>query len=72
MFPKIIGLVGVILMAGCGSVLGRHMGLVGFDQVFVAGFAVGIVLLGQVPAVALSKRVVALEEKLARGGAKDV
>lgn len=72
MSPQILSIVGVILMAGCGAVIGKHMGLVGFDQVFVAGFAVGIVLLGRVPAVALRKRVVALEEQLARGEAKDV
>ena len=41
------------------------MGLVGFDQVYVAGFALGVVLLGQVSAIHLRKRIVALEEQLA-------
>lgn len=72
MSPQILSIIGVILMAGCGSVLGRHIGLVGFDQVYVAGFAVGIVLLGQAPAIALRKRIAALEEQLARGPTKDV
>jgi hypothetical protein len=72
MNSQFLGIVGVFLMAGCGSLIGRHMGLVGFDQVYVAGFAVGIVFLGQVPAIALRKRVIALEEQLARREIKDV
>jgi hypothetical protein len=72
MSPQNLSIIGVILMAGCGSVLGRHVGFVGFEQVYVAGFAVGVVLLGQVPAIALRKRIVALEEQLARSPTKDV
>lgn len=41
------------------------MGLLGLEQAYVAGFAVGIVLLGQVPAIALRKRIVSLETQLA-------
>lgn len=72
MSPQILSIIGVILMAGCGSVLGRHMGLVGFEQVYVAGFAVGIILIGQTPVIALRKRIVALEEQLACSATKDV
>ena len=70
MSSQILSIVGIILMAGSGAVIGRHLGLVGFDQLFVVGFAVGVVLLGQVPAVALRKRVVALEELLGRVDSK--
>jgi len=59
---------GVLLMVGCGSVLGRHLGLAGLETFFVVGFAVGIVLLSQAPAVALAKRLAALEERLSRKG----
>lgn len=62
---------GVLLMVGCGSVLGRQMGLAGLETFFVVGFAIGIVLLGQVPAVALAKRVAALEKELSRKGSDD-
>ena len=62
---------GVLLMVGCGSVLGRHLGLAGLETFLVVGFAVGIVLLSQAPAVALAKRLAALEERLSRKGTND-
>ena len=62
---------GVVLMVGCGSVLGRHLGFAGFETLFLVGFAVGIILLSQVPAVALAKRLAAAEEKLSRVGIKE-
>jgi len=55
---------GVLLMAGCGSALGRHMGLAGFESALVAGFAVGIVLVSQIPTAILRKRVEELEKQL--------
>lgn len=72
MSPQILIIIGTILMAGCGSVLGRHIGLVGLEQLYVAGFAIGIILLGQVPAIALRKRIILLEEQLSRSTRKDV
>jgi len=71
MSPSFPSIVGVLLMAGCGSALGRHMGLTGFDQVLVAGFAMGIFLLAQTPAIVLRKRVVALEALLADRAVKE-
>lgn len=47
------------------------MGLTGFDQVLVAGFAIGIFLLAQTPAIVLRKRVVALEALLADRAVKE-
>ena len=62
---------GVLLMVGCGSVLGRHLGLAGIETFFVVGFAIGTILLSQAPAVALAKRLAALEEKLSGRGTND-
>lgn len=64
MSPHIQSVIGVLLMAACGSVLGRHIGLVGFDQIYVAGLALGVVFLGQLFAVLRCNRIIALEEKL--------
>jgi hypothetical protein len=55
---------GVILMVSCGSVLARHLGLAGLETFFVVGFAIGILILSQLPALALAKRLATLEEKL--------
>lgn len=71
MSPQILTVVGVLLMAGCGSAIGVRIGLVDFETALVAGFAVGILLLGQGPALALRKRLVALEEQIAHGAPKD-
>ncbi len=65
MSPQITSVIGVILMAFCGSAIGRHMGLVGLDQIYIAGFALGIVIFGQVSSISLHKRIAALGEKLA-------
>jgi hypothetical protein len=65
MSPQIQSVIGILLMAGCGSFIGRHIGLVGFDQIYGAGFALGVVLLSQLSAVLLRKRIIALEEQLA-------
>jgi hypothetical protein len=62
---------GILLMVGCGSVLGRHLGFSGLETFFVVGFPIGIILLSQVPAVALAKRLAALEESLSRKGSND-
>jgi uncharacterized protein YceK len=62
---------GAFLMAGCGSVLARKMGLEGIEIAWVAGFAVGVVMLGQYPAIALRKRVEILEALIARTPAKN-
>ncbi len=45
MSPRFLNLLGIILMAGCGSALARHMGLVGIEAARVAGFAIGIMLI---------------------------
>lgn len=66
MSPQFATVIGAILMAGCGSALGRHMGLVDLESILMAGFALGVVMLGQVPALTLRQRVVALEAQLAR------
>ena len=68
MSPYLLTTLGVLLMVGCGSVLGRHLGLAGLETFFVVGFAVGIILLSQVPAVAIAKRLAALERKLSGNG----
>jgi hypothetical protein len=56
--------VGVILMAGCGTFIAHRLALDGWSIIYVAGFAVGIALLGQAPAVELRSRLAALESKL--------
>ena len=57
--------VGVILMAGCGSAIAMHLGFNGLQSALVAGFALGIAMLGQAPAIALRSRVAQLEARLA-------
>jgi hypothetical protein len=56
---------GVTLMTLCGLVLGRQMGLEGGQQIFVAGFALSIVLICQVPVLQLHRRISELEQRLA-------
>ena len=56
---------GALLMAFCGSAIGNKIGYVGIEQAYLAGFAVGVVLLGQLPAALLRKRITDLEVKLA-------
>ena len=68
---KALTAIGLVLMAFCGSALGRKIGLADFDSVLIAGFAIGVVILGQAPAVALRERVAVLEKQLGRGTGKD-
>ena len=56
---------GALLMAFCGSAIGNKIGQEGIEQAYLAGFAVGVVLLGQLPAAVLRKRITDLEVKLA-------
>jgi hypothetical protein len=42
------------------------LGLAGLETFFVVGFAAGIVLVSQIPTVALAKRVAALEKGSSR------
>jgi hypothetical protein len=65
MNSQIMIVVGVALMSICGVVLGRQMGLDGGQQVFVAGFAVSIILICQVPVLQLHRRITDLEQRLA-------
>ncbi len=64
MNDKSLVIIGVVLTATCGSIIGRKIGYEGFDQAFVAGFAIGIALLGQIRAITLRKRIVDLEAKV--------
>jgi len=68
MHSDIRTLLGAALMAGCGAAISTHFG---FDTVLgalLAGFAVGIVLIGQAPVRALQKRVAQLEAQLTTPG----
>jgi hypothetical protein len=56
-------LLGVFLTAFCGSELGVWVGLHGFDQWPIIGFALGVLLLSQVSVWTLHARVQALEGK---------
>ncbi len=58
-------IIGTILMAGCGSAISTYFGFTALQTALLAGFAVGIVLLGQVPSLALRARVAQLEARLA-------
>jgi hypothetical protein len=58
-------IVGVLLMAGCGSAIATHLGFNGLQSALIAGFALGIAILGQAPAIALRSRVAQLEDRLA-------
>jgi hypothetical protein len=65
MNSQILSVVGVLLMAGCGSILGRKLGLQGIDQALMAGFAVGVILLAQTPVIRLRQQLAKLENLLA-------
>ena len=65
MKSKLQLVLGIILMAFCGSTIGNKIGYVGMEQAYLAGFALGVVLLGQLPAASLRKRITDLEAKLA-------
>ena len=59
---------GSFLMAGFGVRLAGALQLRGGDQALLAGFAVGVILLGQAPAIRLSARVRDLEKRLLPSG----
>jgi hypothetical protein len=56
--------VGAFMMAGFGSALAGALQLPGKDHVLLVGFAVGVILLGQAPAIRLSRRIRDLEKRL--------
>jgi hypothetical protein len=57
-------IVGSVLMGGCGSAIATHLSLNVLQTVLLAGFALGIALLGQAPTLALRKRVAQLEAQV--------
>ncbi len=57
---------GILIMAGSGCALARHVGLEGPSASLFAVFAAGILFISLSPTIVLRKRVVALEEELAR------
>lgn len=59
---------GAFLMAGFGVRLAAALQLRGGEQALLAGFAVGVILLGQAPAIRLSARIHELEKRLPRSG----
>ncbi len=65
MRTHVLIIVGTILMAGCGSVIAARLGFTGLQTALVAGFAVGIAILAQVPGLALHSRIALLEAKVA-------
>ena len=72
MLSNVYYAIGTVLMAVGGGAIARQLGFEDWRLVYVLGFALGVVLLGQAPAAALQSRVAALEAKLgsnAKGGA---
>lgn len=65
MKAKLATFLGVLIMTGFGSILSRHLGLTGSDGLLLPGFAVGIVMLSQVPLRSLNQRIAVLEKQLA-------
>ena len=64
MLSKFYYAIGAALMAGGGGAIARQLGLDDWHLIYVAGFALGVVLLGQAPSIALRARISALEAKL--------
>jgi hypothetical protein len=58
---KIIVLVGIVLMAGCGSVIARHIEIAQWQM---AGFSVGLLLCVIGPIWALESRLKRLEDEI--------
>ena len=54
-------LLGIVLMAGCGSLIARHIGV---EQWQIAGFAIGILLCVVAPVWELRGRLKRLEEAI--------
>ncbi|HTQ99015.1 MAG TPA: hypothetical protein VMH83_03455 [Candidatus Acidoferrum sp.] len=65
MQTKVQIIIGTSLMAGCGSAISTHFGFTWLQTALLAGFAVGIALLGQAPSLALRARVAQLEAQVA-------
>mgnify|MGYP001021234624 CR=1 FL=1 len=57
-------IIGAALMAACGAAIGHRIGFVGIYQAYMAGFAVGLLMLSRGPSHALAKRVKELEAQL--------
>ena len=57
-------IVGVGLMSACGGRLAHDLGYDGWSQAVWAGFAIGVVLLGQAPTWRLRSKVRELERRL--------
>jgi hypothetical protein len=68
MHSNIRSLLGIALMAGCGSAISTHFGFDTLLGALLAGFGVGIVFIGQAPVLALQKRVSLLEAQLRSSG----
>jgi len=67
-----VGIVGAALMGWSGSALDSRLGLEGWHRADLAVFAVGVILLGQLPALLLRHRVSQLESALKRREAEAV
>lgn len=55
----------VALMGFCSSAIGTKLDHLGIEQACLAGFAIGVVLLGHLPTAGRRKRLADLEAKLA-------
>ena len=66
MFQHALVFLGILLMAGSGAALARHVGLEGPSASLFAVFAAGILFISLSPIIVLRKKVAALEEELAR------
>jgi hypothetical protein len=56
--------IGIGLMAFCGSWLGGRIGLHGFDQWPLVGFAVGLLITSQAPLLDVRERLRSLERRI--------
>jgi hypothetical protein len=65
MRTNIFMMVGIVMTAGFGSAISTRLGLTGSQSFLLAGFSVGIAILGMAPTLALRSRVAQLESKLA-------
>ena len=66
MFQNVLIFLGILLMAGSGTALARHVGLEGPSASLFAVFAVGILFISLSPTIILRKRLAALEEEIAK------
>jgi hypothetical protein len=60
----LIGTLGIIVMAFCGSWIGNRIGLHGLDQWPIIGFAVGLLICSQAPLFELRDRLSKLENRI--------